>query len=72
MKLTVQMVEYRCNGCGKPKVVNEEIDGPPNGFHGTVAQITEYGGSGGVEFYACTSRCVNRAIQNAVQASYEA
>lgn len=70
MKDKVQMVAYVCDGCSKQRVVNEEIDGPAKGLHGTVAEHSDTGGTGPAEWYACSTRCISKAVQNAVRRAW--
>lgn len=65
MKQKVEVVAYHCDGCKKRRMASE-VDGPPNGFHGTVTEVHEGGSTGEIEFYACSSRCIGKAATNAI------
>lgn len=67
MKDTINVVAFVCDGCHKRKIVEQPEYA--YGYHGTVAHIHEHGGSAPVEFYACSTRCIGKAVQNAIEAS---
>lgn len=67
MKLTVEMQQYVCDGCGKEYNVNEEADGPPPGYHGTVTHHSaERGNHTPVGWYADKPKCIRNAILSVV------
>lgn len=69
MKSKIETVEYVCDGCRKSKVVRE-VDGLPKGIHGTASEQHEGGGcTESAEFYACSTRCIGKAVQNAIEAA---
>lgn len=70
MKSKIDTVEYVCDGCHKSKVVRE-ADGQPVGIHGTASKRHEHGSTETVEFYACSTRCIGKAVQNAIEAHKE-
>jgi hypothetical protein len=69
MKDTIKVVAFVCDGCRKRKIVESPEDA--YGYHGWVAHVWEDGGSGDVEFYACSTRCIGKAVQNAIKSGNE-
>ncbi len=64
MKTNVELSEYTCDGCGKIVHVNEEADGLPPGYHGTV-QYVDTSASFPADWYACKPAHVKNAVLNA-------
>jgi len=71
MKVTVEMQQYVCDGCGKEYNVNEDVDGPPLGYHGTVTYHGDDYGGGVRDWYADKPKCIRGAILTAVTATYD-
>jgi hypothetical protein len=69
MKDSINVTAFVCDGCRKRKIVESAEDA--HGYHGDVAHVHEGGGTGRVEFYACSNRCIGKAVQNAIAASEE-
>lgn len=65
MKSAVTLTEYTCDGCGRTVLANEEVDGPPYGYHGSVTEITGLGGNG-ADWYAHQAACIRKAVTNAL------
>lgn len=51
---------WACDGCGKIEIPGTDED-PPPGLSGNVMEVHLGGGSGG-EWYACSRRCIRKAI----------
>lgn len=64
MRQTAEMIKHTCDGCSRTRVT--DADDEPNGFHGAVRQVTDLGGTGTVEYYACSTRCIGKAVTNAL------
>lgn len=62
---TRQMNVTTCDACGKQRV-DSLSEGPAQGYHGAVSHHHESGGTGDVKFFACSPRCIGRAVQNAL------
>lgn len=60
--------EYVCDGCGKSTIVVEGED-QPLGIEGTVAEHHPGGGNGG-GFWACSRKCVRKAIITVLDEAY--
>jgi hypothetical protein len=67
MKEHVNATRYFCGGCGKMTLVDEEIDGKPPGYHGTVHEVQTLGQSGEQDWYAHAAKCIRPAILSAVE-----
>ena len=66
MKSLVTIDEFTCDGCGKVVWQDTQVDGLPDGYHGNVLRVGPQGGDGG-EWFACSKKCVTRAVENAGQ-----
>lgn len=69
MKKAVSATMYRCDGCGKEQVLDDEdieINGPPMGYHGSVGWIHSSGGDKG-DWFACKKSCIRDAVVNACE-----
>jgi hypothetical protein len=62
----VKATRYTCDGCGKSFLADVEIDGPAEGFHGSVMCVDASGGFGG-DWFACTRACIRNAVIAAVE-----
>jgi len=67
---TVTATVWECDGCGKQYIIPDGDNLPP-GFYGTVDEVGALGNSGTVEWYACKSKCVTKAIAEALRREYE-
>jgi len=61
MKETVTMDRFTCDGCNRVVLVEPDSE-PPNGYHMKVAYISDRGGDAADDIYACSDRCISRAV----------
>lgn len=61
--MEVQAVEYTCDSCSKSTIVLPHDD--VEGLGGEVFEVTR-GGGRGVEWWACSRKCVSKAVANAL------
>lgn len=62
---SIEAKRFICDGCGKTIVVAGDED--PLGFHG--GQVFEHhklGGQGCNDWFACSERCIRKAVINAI------
>ena len=62
MKGEVKLTKYTCDGCGKVFYVNEGVDMPPDGWHGSARHLDSTGGGKSVQWFACSPRCIKNAV----------
>lgn len=62
--VTIEVEEYTCDGCGSQTLADTGVDGLPPGFHGNVIRISNGGGDGG-DWYACSRKCIVKAVERA-------
>jgi hypothetical protein len=67
----IQVTRYQCDKPGCPVVHHEEGHELPNGFHGAVIEITDIGGSGSVDWYACRAAHIREAVEGALARAAE-
>ena len=60
---------HECDACGSHRI-QVEGDGPPNGFHGTVLEVSDTGGMS-AKWYACKEGCIRKAVTNALMREYQ-
>lgn len=61
MKETIAMDQYTCDGCHKVTLVDTDGE-PPYGFHLTASYIHAGGGDGADDIYACSDKCIRKAV----------
>jgi len=63
VKQLIEVHRYTCDACGK--VVYVELDEDEvMGLYGDVSETTETAGGLGGDWYACSRKCVAKAIAN--------
>lgn len=65
----ITATEYVCDGCGRSDIRPVDAE-PPNGFHGTVRQITDGGGSAEAIWWACKQACIKLAIRRSLDEAW--
>lgn len=60
VKTEVRATEYECDGCGKIQLVTDDME--IMGLQGTAYETTTLAGLVGGEWFACTRKCVAKAI----------
>jgi hypothetical protein len=71
MKEKITVTRWSCDSPGCPVIHDEETDELPDGFHGTVTEISDLGEYGGVEWYACRAAHTRGAAEGALAMSHE-
>ena len=61
----VDAQRFMCDGCGRMFLVDVELDGPPDGYHGEVSRVDVSGAWGG-SWFACSRKCIRSAVLTAV------
>lgn len=64
MRMEIEAEEYTCDGCGKVAIVPKDAE-PPLGLGGNVYEVHNAGGDS-AEWWACSRKCVAKAIANAL------
>jgi len=59
-----------CDGCGSEHIVREESGERPLGFYIEVAHHHAGGGSGASDIYACSERCIKKAVITALDRAF--
>lgn len=62
MRETVQVYKYICDACGAVQYV--EDDDEVMGLQGDVTEVTTTHGGMGGDWYACSRKCLTKAITN--------
>jgi uncharacterized protein (DUF983 family) len=69
-KEKIKAVAYTCDSCGKRFVMEENGD-LPAGFHGTVYETGDFGGTAAVSWFACTEMHIATAITTVLEVEAE-
>jgi hypothetical protein len=71
MKEVRNLTIFTCDDpeCDGQAIVDIEIDGLPEGYHGTVTHISSSGGTGAEEWFACRGVHIRPAILTAIENS---